>query len=190
MWERNVNLGTSCTCPNQGPNPQPRHVPCLRIKLGTFSFAGWHLSNWATPVRAVQVLYSSQYPLKWFLDFTPLNPWTKELTWKKPVSPLAYQTNETEESTWELTFHATSHPPACTPLPTAQKTTSVLVWGRGSRAQETWNGRESEDCCLNTPKKRQSLRCLPALKFCGSMNPCSGRHLLLHLPQSLASWLS
>ena len=31
---------------------QPKHMPWLRIKPATFSFAGPFLTNWATPVRA------------------------------------------------------------------------------------------------------------------------------------------
>ena len=35
-------LVISCTHPDQGPNPQPRHVPWLGFKLVTFHVAGWH----------------------------------------------------------------------------------------------------------------------------------------------------
>ena len=47
MWDRNW-LAASCTCPNQGMNPQPRHVPPLGIKPTIFQFTGWcsnHLSH-------------------------------------------------------------------------------------------------------------------------------------------------
>ena len=42
----------SCMCPEQGLNPQSRHVPWQGIKLGTFRFAGWHPTNWTTLFRA------------------------------------------------------------------------------------------------------------------------------------------
>ena len=35
--------------PNQGPGPQPRHVPWPGIEPATFQFAVWRLTHWATP---------------------------------------------------------------------------------------------------------------------------------------------
>ena len=46
--ERNINvrekhqLVAFCRHPNQGPNPQPRHEPWVRIKPTTFQFMGQH----------------------------------------------------------------------------------------------------------------------------------------------------
>ena len=37
--------------PDQGPNPQPNHVPWLGIKLVTFWFEAWCPTHWATMVR-------------------------------------------------------------------------------------------------------------------------------------------
>ena len=42
----------SCMCPNQGLNPQPRHVPWPEIKLVTFCFGRCHPTDRATLVRA------------------------------------------------------------------------------------------------------------------------------------------
>ena len=38
--------------PYWGPAPQPRHVPCLGIKLTTLWFTGWHSIHSATPATA------------------------------------------------------------------------------------------------------------------------------------------
>ena len=46
------HLVSSWTCPNQGPGPQPRHVPWPGIEPATFHFVGWHSTNWAALVRA------------------------------------------------------------------------------------------------------------------------------------------
>ena len=47
-----------CGClshaPNQGPDPQPRHVPWLGIEPVTIRFAGRQSVPWAAPARAEQ----------------------------------------------------------------------------------------------------------------------------------------
>ena len=48
----------SHTCPNQGPGPQPRHVPWPGIQLMTFHFAVWQPTNWAMLARAYPSLFS------------------------------------------------------------------------------------------------------------------------------------
>ena len=45
-------LVASHTCPNQGPKPQPRHVPWPGIEQVTFCFVRRHPTNWVTLVRA------------------------------------------------------------------------------------------------------------------------------------------
>ena len=45
----------SHTCPDQGPNLQPRHVPWLGTEPTTFQSTGWCSNNWATPARAKNV---------------------------------------------------------------------------------------------------------------------------------------
>ena len=55
MWERNHRSVASCTCPNWGLNPQPRHIPWPGIEPATFRFAGWHPTNWATLTRAASL---------------------------------------------------------------------------------------------------------------------------------------
>ena len=50
MWETLVGC-VSCA-PNQGPGPQPRHVPWLGIKPATFWFTGQRSIHWATRARA------------------------------------------------------------------------------------------------------------------------------------------
>ena len=45
------------TCPNQGPNPQPRYVPWPEIEPMTFCSAGWCPTNWATPIWANSLLF-------------------------------------------------------------------------------------------------------------------------------------
>ena len=40
IWEKHRSVA-SCTCPNQGPGPQPRYVPWSGIELVTFCFLGW-----------------------------------------------------------------------------------------------------------------------------------------------------
>ena len=47
-----------------GPDPQPRHVSWLGIKLATPWFTGQHSIHWATPARA-----NFSYILKHFLIF-------------------------------------------------------------------------------------------------------------------------
>ena len=55
--ERNITVRekhwsvASLTCPDQGPNLQPSHVPWPRIKRAAFHFAEWRPTNWATVVR-------------------------------------------------------------------------------------------------------------------------------------------
>ena len=46
---------TSRVCPNRGPNPQPKHVPCQGTELATFRFAEWCPTNWAMPARARKI---------------------------------------------------------------------------------------------------------------------------------------
>ena len=40
-----------CTPPDQGPGPQPRHLPWQGIETVTFWFAGWYPTHWAMPAR-------------------------------------------------------------------------------------------------------------------------------------------
>ena len=50
MWERNINwLPLVHTLTRM--KPQPRLVPQLGIEPATFVFAGWYLTNWATPIE-------------------------------------------------------------------------------------------------------------------------------------------
>ena len=65
--ERSINMRekhqllASCTHPNQGPNPKPRHVPRRGIKPATFWFMGQHSNqlshtsqgqkNYFTPIK-------------------------------------------------------------------------------------------------------------------------------------------
>ena len=51
--ERNINVWLPLTCPQQGPGPQPRHVPWLGIEPPTLWFAGKHSIHWVAPARAV-----------------------------------------------------------------------------------------------------------------------------------------
>ena len=48
--ERNINGVASHRCPTWGANLQPKHVPWLEIEPATLHFAGWCLTDWATPV--------------------------------------------------------------------------------------------------------------------------------------------
>ena len=63
--ERNVHVRekhqsvASCTRPDWGLNPHPRHVPWLGIKPTTFWFVGRHPTNWATLARARAELLNS-----------------------------------------------------------------------------------------------------------------------------------
>ena len=50
--ERNIN-GCLFHAPDQGPGPQPRHVPWLGIEPVILWFAGPHSVHWATPARAI-----------------------------------------------------------------------------------------------------------------------------------------
>ena len=51
-------LVASCTCPDGGLNPQPRHVPWPGIKLASFCFVGQRPTNWATPAGPAHELFS------------------------------------------------------------------------------------------------------------------------------------
>ena len=53
VWD--TLTGCLSHAPNQGPGPQPRHVPWLGIELATFWFIGQHSIHWATPARAHMV---------------------------------------------------------------------------------------------------------------------------------------
>ena len=44
--------------PHWGPGPKPRHVPWLGIELATLWFAGRHSILWATPARAIFIVYA------------------------------------------------------------------------------------------------------------------------------------
>ena len=59
---------TSITClshaPRWGPGLQPRHVPRLGIKPGTFRFTGQHPIHWATPARAIVCFFNFSYSTK------------------------------------------------------------------------------------------------------------------------------
>ena len=56
-YVRETSIGCLLHTPNWGPGPQPRRVPREGIKLVTFWFAGWCPAHWATPVRALFVLF-------------------------------------------------------------------------------------------------------------------------------------
>ena len=53
-------LVASHTCPCQGPNLQSRHVSWPGIKPVTFHFVGWCPTNWATPIRAIFLIFFCQ----------------------------------------------------------------------------------------------------------------------------------
>ena len=44
---------------NQGPGPQPRHVPWLGIEPPTLWFVGWHSIPWATLARARKLCFEA-----------------------------------------------------------------------------------------------------------------------------------
>ena len=54
----------SCMHPNQGPNPQPRHVSWQGIEPGTLHFVGWLPTSWTIPVRTQWCIFQgSMYDL-------------------------------------------------------------------------------------------------------------------------------
>ena len=57
VWEKHW-LVASLMSSNQGPNPQPKHVPWLGIEPATFCFAGRCPNNWATAVRARKIFHN------------------------------------------------------------------------------------------------------------------------------------
>ena len=65
-----LESAASCTHPNLGQNPQPRHVPWPGIEQVTFCFAGQHSTNWATLVRASWVSCVSSMELYEFLVYS------------------------------------------------------------------------------------------------------------------------
>ena len=59
----NVWLPLACSLLGTWPGPQPRHVPWVGIKLATLWFEGRYSIHWATPARALQILFwSLKYP--------------------------------------------------------------------------------------------------------------------------------
>ena len=54
MWEKHQSV-VSCMHPNQDPSLQPRHEPWPGIEPVTFGFVGQCPTNWATPVRAIDI---------------------------------------------------------------------------------------------------------------------------------------
>ena len=61
-------------CPNWGLNLQPRQVPWPGMELGTFCFAGWCPTNWATPsglwgVLKLLIHFLVIDPLKFSISF-------------------------------------------------------------------------------------------------------------------------
>ena len=53
---RNTSIDCVSHAPNQGPGPQPRHVPWLGMKPATLWFPGWHSVHWATPASTDSLL--------------------------------------------------------------------------------------------------------------------------------------
>ena len=43
--EKHQSVVASCVPPYRGPGLQPRHVPCLGIKLVTLWLIGWHSTH-------------------------------------------------------------------------------------------------------------------------------------------------
>ena len=58
---RDTWIGCLSQAPSWGPGLQPRPVPWLGIKPATFWFASLPSTHWATPARAVWILYQANY---------------------------------------------------------------------------------------------------------------------------------
>ena len=56
--ERNINVWLLLMCPTEDLAHKPRHVPQQVIKPVTLYFTVWHAIHWATPARAIIVLFS------------------------------------------------------------------------------------------------------------------------------------
>ena len=59
MCKRETSTGCLLHTPSWGPGPQPRHVPWPGIEPVTFRFTGQHSIHWATPARAIFIVYYS-----------------------------------------------------------------------------------------------------------------------------------
>ena len=57
VWEKHRSVSCLSHAPNQGPGPQPRHEPCLGIKLMTLWFLGRLSIHWATPQGSMDIFY-------------------------------------------------------------------------------------------------------------------------------------
>ena len=68
--ERQRNINVCCPLHGSfwGPDPQPRHVPCLGIEPATLGFTGWHSVHWATPARASHFFLFAEF---YKLSFPP-----------------------------------------------------------------------------------------------------------------------
>ena len=81
-----------CSClfcaPNWEPEPEPRHVPWLGIKLVTLWFTDWRSIQWATPARA-QSFFSYSYVYSSPTQISMSIPSPKTLYWSiwNPQSP-------------------------------------------------------------------------------------------------------
>ena len=68
--ERNIRVRekywwvASCMHPDKGLNPQPRHVPWLGIEPVTICFVGQRPTNWASLVRAPNVIIGGAFERK------------------------------------------------------------------------------------------------------------------------------
>ena len=90
---REILIGCLLHSPNQGPGPQPRHVPWPGIKL-TFRCVGWCPTHWATPVRAALLLTTKgwePYKYPWVEDW--LNKYALS---KEDLKQLVTQCNKLE----------------------------------------------------------------------------------------------
>ena len=115
MW---CETSTSCFshAPNQGPGPQPRHVPWLGITLATFQFAGRCSIHWATPARACIYLLKCPCPAGRNSETTFF------ASYFKPTSLW---------SRWQIKFKGTSRPWSYLFFSPSQQTPAIehLKWG-------------------------------------------------------------
>ena len=70
-------LVASCTCPDQGLNPQPRHVPWPGMDPVIFHFVERCPHNWVTLIRAyIKLFYSFTFPITSIIPLWILFPLT------------------------------------------------------------------------------------------------------------------
>ena len=101
--ERETLTGYSRMCPNQGLNPQPRHVPWLGIEPATLCCTGQR-SNLLGHLARLSLKSFDSYPGIWFNFLLPLLNKTLQKHWTT-LSKSTWTGIDSQFSVWRFQLH-------------------------------------------------------------------------------------